>query len=297
MTSHHIRKNWPSGTYSRNGPDGCLYGKSPNGYMDEELFLTWFEEIFVVGTSHVRPSLLIINGYGSHITYSVIKRAVEQNIKTILPPHITNILQPLNAGLFRSLKANLSKVTDGVKMLSVTGDYQNINKTNFITIFKESFERSMSLATIKNGFRKTGIYPFNPEAIDKTRLIPIEPSPSTTVIPTSTLSGVESTPAENLEKLEHDFTITLSGKTPLGTSTQNILTKMSIMPQHLADVFYLPSSERSKKSYKPQVITEGRTITDKDHQGLYKEKEENKSRKEKRRKIEKRQERKNRKQS
>ena len=67
-------------------------------------------------------------------------------------------------------------------MLSVTGDYQNIDKTNFTAIFKESFERSMSLATIKNGFRKTGIYPFNPEAIDKTRLIPIEPSPSSTPV-------------------------------------------------------------------------------------------------------------------
>ena len=242
MTSHHIRKNWPSGTYSRNGPDGCLYGKSPNGYMDEELFLTWFEEIVVVGTSHVRPTLLIMDCHGSHITYSVIKRAMEKNIKIILlAPHTTNVLQPLDVGLFRSLKANLSKVTDGVKMLSVTGDYQNINKTNFIAIFKESFERSMSLATIKNGFRKTGIYPFNPEAIDKTRLIPIEPSPSSTpLIPTSMLPGVESTPVENLEKSEHNFTITSSEKTPWATSTQNILTKMNIVPQYLADVFYLP---------------------------------------------------------
>ena len=200
--------------------------------MDQELFLTWFEEIFVVGTSHVRPSLLIINGYGSHITYSVIKRAVEQNTKTILPPHITNILQPLNVGLFRSLKANLSEVTDGVKILSVTGDYQNINKTNFTVIFKESFERSMILASIKNGFRKTGIYPFNAEAIDKTRLILIEPSPSSTPpIPTSTLPGaakMESTPTENLDKSEHDFNITSSEKTPLATSTQNILTKMNM---------------------------------------------------------------------
>ena len=80
-----------------------------------------------------------------------------------------SVIQPLDVGLFGSLKANLSKVTDGVKMLSVTGDYQNINKTNFTAIFKEFFERSMSLATIKNGFRKTGIYPFNPEVIDKTR--------------------------------------------------------------------------------------------------------------------------------
>ena len=48
---------------------------------------------------------------------------------------------------------------------------------------------------------------------------------------------------------------------------------MNIVPQYLANVFYLPSSERSKKLYKPQVITEGRTNTDKEHQSLYKEKE------------------------
>ena len=162
-------KNWPSGPYSRNGPSGCLYGKSLDGYMDEDLFLTWFEEIFV-GTSEVQPTVLIIDGHGSHITYSVIKRALEENIKIILlPPHTTDVIQPLDVGLFRSLKMNLSKVTDRIKMLSVTGGYQSINKTNFTAIFKESFERSMSLATITNEFRKTGIYPFNPEAISKTR--------------------------------------------------------------------------------------------------------------------------------
>ena len=48
-----FEKNWPSGPYSRNSPDSCLYGKSPNRYMDEELFLTRFEQIFVLGTSHV----------------------------------------------------------------------------------------------------------------------------------------------------------------------------------------------------------------------------------------------------
>ena len=81
--------------------------------MDEDLFLTWFEDIFVIGTGHVQPTVLTFDGHGSHITYSVIKRAVEENIKIILlPPNTTNILQLLDVGLFRSLKANLSKVTD-----------------------------------------------------------------------------------------------------------------------------------------------------------------------------------------
>ena len=186
-----FERNWPSRPYSRKGPDGCLYGKSPNGYMDEELFLTWFEEIFAVGTSHAQPTLLIIDGHGSHISYSVIKRGMEENIIILLPPHTTNVIQLLDVDLFRSL----------------TGDYQNINKTNFTAILKGSFERSMSLPTRKNGFRKTGVYPFNSEM----GLIPMAPSLSSTPpISTSTLPGaakMESTPTENLEKSKHDFTI------------------------------------------------------------------------------------------
>ena len=148
--------------------------------MENDITDTWMRNFFSHGLRkylllepHRYDHILIIDDDGLHITYSVIKRAVQENIKTTLPPsHTTNVLQLLDVGLFRSLKANLSKVTDGIKVLSVTGDYQSINKTNFTAIFKEFFERSMSLATIKNRFRKTGIYPFNPKAIDKTRLIP-----------------------------------------------------------------------------------------------------------------------------
>ena len=100
-----------------------------------------------------------------------------------------------------------------------------------------------------------------PILIDKTRLIPIEPSPSSTpIITTSTLPGVESASDENLEKSDHNFTITSSEKTPLGTATSNILTKMYIVPEYLANVFYLSSSERNKKPYKLRVITEGGAI-------------------------------------
>ena len=105
---------------------------------------------------------------------------------------------------------------------------------------------------------------------------------------------MKSTPYENLEKSEHDFTITLSEKTPLASSTQNILTKMNIMPQYVAYVFYLLSSEQSKKFYKPCVITEGRTITDKVHRELYMKKKKLRPEKKKKTKAEKDQERKNR---
>ena len=66
----------------------------------------------------------------------------------------------------------MSKLTDGLKLLAASGNYASINKTNFTAIFKEALDKINCLATIKNGFRKTGIYPYNSDAIDKSRLLP-----------------------------------------------------------------------------------------------------------------------------
>ena len=42
-------------------------------------------------------------------------------------------------------------------------------------MFKEALEKSICLATIKNEFIKTGLYPYNPDVIDKSCLIPTLP--------------------------------------------------------------------------------------------------------------------------
>ena len=53
--------------------------------------------------------MLILDGQGSHLTYPIVSRATEENMPVVL-------LQTLDVGLFRSLKAKLSKVTDAVKL-------------------------------------------------------------------------------------------------------------------------------------------------------------------------------------
>ena len=84
-----------------------------------------------------------------------------------LPPHTTNILQLCDVAIFCLLKAYFSPLTDMVKLASLcTTNHVHISKKNFSAIFKEAF------STIKKGFRKCGIMPFNPDAIDKNRLMP-----------------------------------------------------------------------------------------------------------------------------
>ena len=107
---------------------------------DEELFINSFEKVFIPLTAHLLPTLLIFDGHSSHLTYLIASRETEENISIVLlPPHTANVLQPLDVGLFRSFKAKLSKVTGGLKLLSVTRNYKHIGKTNFTAVFKQAY--------------------------------------------------------------------------------------------------------------------------------------------------------------
>ena len=105
-----FEKSGPSGPYAQNGLENCLYAKPPNGYIDEELLLEWFRKIFVPETKHLRPTILVMDGHGSHgtnaihLSFELLTLAKEEGIHIILlPPHTTNVLQLLDVGLFRPL--------------------------------------------------------------------------------------------------------------------------------------------------------------------------------------------------
>lgn len=67
----------------------------------------------------------------------------------------------------------MSKITDNLKLATVGHAVPlTVCKTNFTTIFKATFEGLIGMIVIKNGFRKTGIYSLDPDAIDKERLKP-----------------------------------------------------------------------------------------------------------------------------
>lgn len=91
-------------------PKDWLFGTSPNGYMDGDLFYKWFEIIFLKHCQ-VRPAVLILDNHESHLTLKLIRKAREEQIEIYgLPPHTTHITQPLDVCLFRPLKAKFSEL-------------------------------------------------------------------------------------------------------------------------------------------------------------------------------------------
>ena len=74
----------------------------------------------------------------------------------------------------KPLKNHFSINTDFITLASVThgATKVTVNKTNFPNLFKETFEKTLSMKTIISSFCKSRISPFNPEAILKERLMP-----------------------------------------------------------------------------------------------------------------------------
>ena len=171
-----FEKCFPSTAYVKEGITDTLYTKSTNGYMDEELFFKWFADHFIPLTNHLGKQILFIDGHGSHISLKVIDAAKENNIILYcLPPHMTHVLQPLNVSVYKPIKNHFSNITDFIILAGVTQNWNiQINKTIFPIVFKEGYEKSMTMSAVKSGFCATGIYPFNPNVILKDHLMPSE---------------------------------------------------------------------------------------------------------------------------
>ena len=160
-----LERSFSSSAYSTHGPENAVYAKSPNGCMDEELFFCVVEFGVCVKDFHFRWAQLTYECESNWHLH-------ENNIVLYsLLPHTTNVLQPLDVSVFCPFKNYFSKITDQIKtamfMKPIT-----INKTNFSKMFKDAFDKSVTMTAIQNRFRKCGIYPFDRNAIEKSRLMP-----------------------------------------------------------------------------------------------------------------------------
>ncbi len=87
-----------------NDLDGeILLSTSPTGYSNDELAFKWLQHIERNSRkTQIRVwRLLILDGYGSHLTYEFYKYAQKHKIELFaLPPHSTHLTQPLDVGCF-----------------------------------------------------------------------------------------------------------------------------------------------------------------------------------------------------
>lgn len=132
--------------------------------MDTQLFKGWLTDHFLQFAVSARPLLLLLDGLSSHFQPELIQYAKDHDIIVFcLPPHTTHESQPLDASVFRSLKQHWQDVSHSY-MQSNPGKL--ITKYNFSPLLNQAWSKTMTPSTICSGFRRCGVYPFNPNAID-----------------------------------------------------------------------------------------------------------------------------------
>lgn len=105
----------PHRNFTDGVPPSWLFGSSASGYMDSELFELWFDNIFLPHCGSRRPVLLIFDNHDSHISLSLLKKAMANDVHVMgLPPHTTHILQPLDVSIFGPLKQKVASLAASV---------------------------------------------------------------------------------------------------------------------------------------------------------------------------------------
>ena len=142
---------------------GTIYGLSENGWVDHELFDTWFHHHFLRYAPSIRPLLLLMDGHSSHYYPGTIYMAAKEKvILFVLPPNTTHLTQPLDKGCFGPLKMKWAEVCH---RYTATNPGKVVNRFVFCKLLNEAWAQSMSSGNIMAGFKTTGIYPLDRTAI------------------------------------------------------------------------------------------------------------------------------------
>ena len=158
----------------RNGGLQVLYSRcKKSGWIDKDLYLKWFSEVFLKAIPAEHPVLLIVDGYKAHVTQEVIQLAAANKILVFcLPAHASHLLQPLDLTLFGLLKRGWVRACTAFHHVTSAV----VTQRNFSKIFNIAWNSSNTPDVFRGGFCRSGIYPYNPLAFDFNKLVPSKPS-------------------------------------------------------------------------------------------------------------------------
>ena len=129
--------------------------------MTTELFIKWLEHFSIY--KPVGKVLLIFDGASSHLHLGIVDAAIANDVVIFcLPSNTTHELQPMDKSVFRSSEHYWD--TEVLKFWRGHPD-RVITKARFGSICTPAYNKAISITNVCNGFRATGIYPFDPNAI------------------------------------------------------------------------------------------------------------------------------------
>jgi len=156
---------------AQSAPSGWGIGKSENGWMTSETFYEYISNIFlpfILKSNIPRPVVIFLDGHRSHLSLHLSKFCHENGLILIaLYPNSTHILQPLDVAVFAPLKTIWKKKVKEWR-------YENeseISKFDVPKVLSTIMENDKMPSNIISGFKHTGLYPFDPDNVDYSKVV------------------------------------------------------------------------------------------------------------------------------
>jgi hypothetical protein len=146
---------------------GAKFWKTPSGWSKQSSFVEFIRHMDerLEAENAPRPQLLILDGVSSHLSFEASMLAKKFKIEIyVIPPNSSSMVQPLDLSWMGPIKTYWDQAVRWYQKLR-PGDFPR--KKNFPVILKEAVRRGLEENNgnnIKEGFRKAGIYPYDPEA-------------------------------------------------------------------------------------------------------------------------------------
>ncbi|KAL4126167.1 hypothetical protein QTP88_010393 [Uroleucon formosanum] len=145
----------------KDGPIGAVYECSKKGWINEELFIVWLKHfVKITCATPDNPILLLLDNHSSHCTLASFEYCRENGIVMLsFPPHTSHKLQPLDLTVFGSLKKSYSNQCG---LFLRNNNHEKITPYDIAGLFKLAFVRIATVEKAQNGFKESGVVPFNP---------------------------------------------------------------------------------------------------------------------------------------
>lgn len=236
-------------------PPGTVGQCSDNGWSNGQIFVQFLNHFKL----HVKPSaespvLLLVDNHKTHVTLEAINFCRGNHIVMVgFPPHTTHRLQPLDVGFFGPLKTYFSQACDN---FMITHPGQLINDKKIGELLSIAYFKAATVGNAVNGFRHTGIEPYNPLVFDDHDFAAAKTTDKDLIRPTSIDEADVSTnqamplkPTETLNELGESEDTELGAGVDLAEMSENCVYDGKNNVKSIFDFKPLP---KGKQTNKPQ---------------------------------------------
>jgi hypothetical protein len=144
-----------------------------SGWSNSIIFKKYLENHllkFLPERSAELPVLLLYDGHKSHISLELIEWAQNQHIVLfVLPAHTSHVLQPMDIGCFGPFERIFNNECHKFMRQNCS---KPITKYNVCSLACKAYLLALSPGNLQSSFKRTGIYPYNPDVIDRSNVVP-----------------------------------------------------------------------------------------------------------------------------